>query len=73
MKTASERLRELATAWESGDWHTRLTPVEALDALPLIADVVEAAQGCTDWHRPEGNFIRLDSALTALCDALEEK
>ncbi len=35
----------------------------------LVA-VVEAAEGCTDWHRPEGNFIRLSSAIAALDEAL---
>lgn len=83
--TASERLRELADYAGldmPGDYIDRLDVVA--DALPLIADVVEAAEGYIAERQAdlivgdEANMevrglIRLRSALTALQEHLEEQ
>lgn len=77
--SASERLRELGTGpfdwYESGG--CRLVPAQLADALPLIADVVEAAELVLERMDKGGPLehreVRLVSALTALRDALEEK
>jgi hypothetical protein len=74
---ASERLRELDGATRYDAPTDRLTFVAGRDAehtllrvLPLIADVVEAAEQApksADLHKP------LIRALTALREALEKK
>lgn len=86
--TASERLRELDKAMNGPstlDAHRQTFVAEyskrlLVDALPLIADVVEAAERITATDAEEiGRHPymwaqeQLAPALTALRDALEEK
>lgn len=72
--TASERLREL---WAFRSIYGGPAEAAVMDALPLIADVVEAAESFapTYWQNSEGNFSgpQLAIALSALREVLEEK
>ena len=80
---ASERLRELDANrryWPPNSGQRELYEHSIADALPLIADVVEAAEEMADWLEMQSSniygrdlipIIRFDSYLTALRDALE--
>lgn len=69
---ASERLRELDANrryWPPNSGQRELYEHSIADALPLIADVVEAAEAIPGIR--SGAWPELDSRLTALRDALE--
>jgi len=70
--TASQKLKVLVDDYEDAVGYTTCwnesQPI--LEALPQIVAVIEAAEGCTDWHRPERNFIELTTALAALEEKL---